>query len=61
MKAKGVVTKGAFEASGQFRATEVLAKHDEKYMPREVTKALKASGQWRGDAGSASATGTTKG
>ena len=55
------MTKGAFEASGQFRATEVLAKHDEKYMPREVTKALKASGQWRGDAGSASATGTTKG
>jgi cytochrome c-type biogenesis protein CcmE len=58
---QGVVTKGAFEASGQFRATEVLAKHDEKYMPREVTKALKASGEWRGDAGAAAPTGATKG
>jgi cytochrome c-type biogenesis protein CcmE len=27
----------------------VLAKHDEKYMPREVEKALKAQGEWRGD------------
>jgi len=58
---QGVVTKGAFEASGQFRATEVLAKHDEKYMPREVTKALKASGEWRGDADKAAPTGATKG
>jgi cytochrome c-type biogenesis protein CcmE len=46
---QGVVTKGAFGSDGEFVATEVLAKHDEKYMPAEVTKALKASGQWRGD------------
>ena len=46
---QGVVTKGAFGPDGQFVATEVLAKHDEKYMPAEVTKALKASGEWRGD------------
>ena len=46
---QGVVTKGAFQADGRFRATEVLAKHDEKYMPAEVTKALKASGEWRGE------------
>ena len=45
---QGVVTKGAYDEEGVFRATEVLAKHDERYMPREVTKALKASGEWRG-------------
>ncbi len=46
---QGVVTKGAFAANGVFEASEVLAKHDERYMPREVTQALKASGEWRGD------------
>jgi cytochrome c-type biogenesis protein CcmE len=45
---QGVVTKGAFRPDGTFAATEVLAKHDERYMPREVTRALKASGEWRG-------------
>jgi cytochrome c-type biogenesis protein CcmE len=30
-----------------FEASEVLAKHDERYMPRELTQALKASGEWR--------------
>ena len=42
---KGVVVAGKLDADGVFRATEVLAKHDEKYMPPEVTKALKESGQ----------------
>jgi cytochrome c-type biogenesis protein CcmE len=46
---QGVVTKGAYRADGVFEASEVLAKHDERYMPREVTRALKASGEWRGD------------
>lgn len=46
---QGVVTKGAYRADGVFEATEVLAKHDERYMPRELTRALKASGEWRGD------------
>jgi len=54
---QGVVTKGAFTADGDFEASEVLAKHDERYMPREVTRALKASGEWRGDGG-AGQTGT---
>ncbi len=45
---QGVVTKGHYRDDGVFVATEVLAKHDEKYMPREVTQALKASGEWRG-------------
>ena len=47
---QGVVTKGHYRDDGVFVATEVLAKHDEKYMPREVTQALKASGEWRGAA-----------
>ena len=37
----GVVTHGRLDASGTFIADEVLAKHDENYMPPEVTKALK--------------------
>lgn len=50
---QGVVTKGAFDEGGVFRASQVLAKHDEKYMPKELTKALKESGDWRteGDKG----------
>ena len=45
---QGVVTEGAFDASGVFEAKEVLAKHDERYMPKEVADALKKSGEWRG-------------
>jgi len=44
---QGVVAQGSFEPDGVFRAREVLAKHDERYMPREVTAALKQSGEWR--------------
>ena len=47
---QGVVAEGTF-ADGVFRADEVLAKHDETYMPPEVAEALKASGQWQGDEG----------
>jgi cytochrome c-type biogenesis protein CcmE len=46
---QGVVAVGAFRDDGVFEAKQVLAKHDEKYMPRELTKALKAQGEWRGD------------
>ena len=46
---QGVVAIGAFNADGGFEAKQVLAKHDERYMPRELTKALKAQGEWRGD------------
>lgn len=46
---QGVVAEGAFDAAGTFQARRVLAKHDEKYMPREVAKALKDQGEWRGD------------
>lgn len=37
---KGVVAQGALDASGQFTASEVLAKHDENYMPPEAADAL---------------------
>ena len=45
---QGVVAEGAIQADGIFRASRVLAKHDETYMPPEVAEALKKSGQWRG-------------
>jgi cytochrome c-type biogenesis protein CcmE len=44
---QGVVALGALNGSGTFVATEVLAKHDEKYMPPEVVDALKRSGRWQ--------------
>ncbi|MGH6931343.1 MAG: cytochrome c maturation protein CcmE [Dongiaceae bacterium] len=44
---QGVVAQGMLGADGVFVASEVLAKHDENYMPREVVDALKASGHWR--------------
>jgi cytochrome c-type biogenesis protein CcmE len=45
---QGVVTEGKMTAGGIFIADNVLAKHDENYMPEEVAEALKASGQWKG-------------
>ncbi len=45
---QGVVTQGALNGNRQFVATEVLAKHDENYMPPEVAEALKAAGRWKG-------------
>jgi cytochrome c-type biogenesis protein CcmE len=45
---QGVVTEGHLEG-GIFLADAVLAKHDERYMPREVVDALKRAGTWRGD------------
>jgi cytochrome c-type biogenesis protein CcmE len=36
-----VVAQGALDAGGVFRAREVLAKHDENYMPPEAAEALK--------------------
>jgi cytochrome c-type biogenesis protein CcmE len=46
---QGVVTQGVFGPGGVFLAREVLAKHDERYMPKEVADALKRSGEWRGE------------
>ncbi len=44
---QGVIAEGSLGADGVFTAREVLAKHDEKYMPPEVAKALKESGRWK--------------
>jgi cytochrome c-type biogenesis protein CcmE len=44
---QGVVALGAVGDGGTFTATEVLAKHDEKYMPPEVVESLKRSGRWK--------------
>ncbi|MEO5702066.1 MAG: cytochrome c maturation protein CcmE [Casimicrobiaceae bacterium] len=41
---KGVVAQGTIGADGVFRASEVLAKHDENYMPPEAADALKRAG-----------------
>jgi cytochrome c-type biogenesis protein CcmE len=46
---QGVIAEGAFDGRGGFEAKRVLAKHDEKYMPREVAETLKQKGEWRGD------------
>ncbi|MEM1396727.1 MAG: cytochrome c maturation protein CcmE [Pseudomonadota bacterium] len=46
---QGVVVQGRLGASGTLDAMEVLAKHDETYMPREVAEALKEQGVWQGD------------
>jgi cytochrome c-type biogenesis protein CcmE len=48
---QGVVTLGKLGPDGTFRATEVLARHDENYMPPEVADALKRSGHWNPDQG----------
>jgi len=50
---QGVVTQGTFLPDRSFRATQVLAKHDETYMPREVADRLKAKGEWRPEGGAA--------
>ena len=44
---QGVVTEGALDSAGVFKADTVLAKHDENYMPKEVADALKKQGRWQ--------------
>lgn len=46
---QGVVAQGTLDASGGMVAESILAKHDEKYMPRDVVDALKKSGEWKED------------
>jgi cytochrome c-type biogenesis protein CcmE len=50
---QGVVTEGALDTAGVFKADAVLAKHDETYMPKEVADALKKQGLWKEDGGKA--------
>jgi cytochrome c-type biogenesis protein CcmE len=56
---QGVVTEGTLDG-GLFKADSVLAKHDEKYMPKEVADALKKQGHWKVD-GDKSAGATPQG
>jgi cytochrome c-type biogenesis protein CcmE len=44
---QGVVAEGRLRPDGVFAASNVLAKHDEKYMPPEVVAALKKEGRWQ--------------
>lgn len=46
---QGIVAEGSYRADGVFVAKQVLAKHDETYMPKQVADALKEQGEWRGD------------
>ena len=47
---QGVVAEGMIGADGVFAATNVLAKHDENYMPKELVDALKERGEWQREA-----------
>ena len=44
---QGVVATGSLDNTGTFDATQILAKHDAKYMPPEVVDALKRAGRWK--------------
>ena len=46
---QGVVAEGTLREDGSFAAQTILARHDEKYMPREVADALKKQGHWKAD------------
>jgi cytochrome c-type biogenesis protein CcmE len=48
---QGVVAEGALDREGVFKADNVLAKHDETYMPKEVADALKKQGRWKDEGG----------
>jgi cytochrome c-type biogenesis protein CcmE len=50
---QGVVAEGTLQSDGQFKADVILAKHDERYMPKEVVDALKKQGRWQESAGEA--------
>ena len=44
---QGVVVEGVMAGAGRLSAETILAKHDERYMPREVVEALKKQGRWQ--------------
>lgn len=46
---QGVVAEGQMGEDGVFVASNVLAKHDENYMPPEVAESLKKAGQWKAE------------
>lgn len=44
---QGVVVEGLLSRQGRLSGDQILAKHDERYMPREVVEALKKQGRWQ--------------
>ncbi|MFO1187679.1 MAG: cytochrome c maturation protein CcmE [Alphaproteobacteria bacterium] len=52
---QGIIAEGQLAPGGVFRASSVLAKHDETYMPSEIVKTLKAEKHWHGKSGAAPA------
>ena len=48
---QGVVVEGILQPNGVFHASDVLAKHDQNYMPKDVEEALKKSGRWNPNSG----------
>jgi cytochrome c-type biogenesis protein CcmE len=52
---QGVVAEGVLDGPDSLRADAVLAKHDERYMPRDVAEKLKKEGLWRDGAQAAAA------
>jgi cytochrome c-type biogenesis protein CcmE len=55
---QGVVAEGTIDNVGTFKADNVLAKHDEKYMPKEVADSLKRQGHWKDDTGKTAGAGS---
>ena len=48
---QGVVAEGTLDGPGTMHADTILAKHDERYMPRDVADKLKKQGLWQAQAG----------
>ena len=46
---QGVIAEGRLEAGGSFIADNVLAKHDENYIPKELEGVMKEKGVWKGE------------
>ncbi len=46
-EAQGVVVEGVLGPKSRLAADQILAKHDERYMPREVVEQLKKEGRWQ--------------
>ena len=44
---QGVVVEGVLASQGRLSGDQILAKHDERYMPREVVESLKKQGRWQ--------------
>lgn len=46
---QGIVAEGSMGPDGSFQATNVLAKHDENYIPKQIVDEMKKRGDWRPD------------